>query len=67
MASNENGWMKRSQVEISNVSQVGARETVKTTPGFNIIRQNEDEFEGDWQPLKGKKALDFSPSRTVPQ
>jgi hypothetical protein len=57
LASNESGWMKRNQVEISVVSQIGATETAKATPGFSIIRQNEDEFEGDWQRLKGKKAL----------
>lgn len=57
LAPHEDGWMKRSQVEISSASQVGAAQATKATPGFSIIRQNEDEFEGDWQRLKGKKAL----------
>ena len=57
LAPHEDGWMKRNQVEVSVVSQMGAAQAAKATPGFSIIRQNEDQFEGDWQPLKGKKAL----------
>jgi hypothetical protein len=57
LAPHEDGWMKRNQVEVAVVSQVDPAQTKKATPGFSIIRQNENEFEGDWQPLKGKKAL----------
>jgi hypothetical protein len=50
--------MKRNDAKISVASKVGGTEqAVRSAPGFSIIRQNEDEFAGDWQKLKGKKAL----------
>ena len=58
LASNESGWIKRNQVQVSVASRVGgAEQAAKAAPGFSIIRQNEDEFAGEWQRLKGKKAL----------
>jgi len=55
--SGASGCVKKTQVEISVATRVGKDEqAVKAAPGFSIIRQNEDEFAGDWQKLKGKRA-----------
>ena len=58
LGDSQSGWVNKNQVEISVAIRPGASEKVASAkPGFNIIRQSEDDFEGDWQPLKGKKAL----------
>lgn len=57
--SERDGWVRASQVEAG--SEVGAATstagTKKPVAGFEVIRENTDEFAGDWQRLKGKKAL----------
>lgn len=54
------GWVRAAQVQITagaNESVQAAKSKPAPTPGFEVIRENTDEFSGDWTRLKGKKAL----------
>ena len=56
----ESGWLRASQVQVSDavpatVAQV--KKTPASVPGFDVIRENTDDFSGEWERLKGKKAL----------
>lgn len=54
------GWVRAAQVQIAvgaDQSSSSARSKAAPTPGFEVIRENTDEFSGDWARLKGKKAL----------
>ncbi|HZQ70674.1 MAG TPA: hypothetical protein VFA68_19245 [Terriglobales bacterium] len=58
LSSSQSGWIKRAQVEVSSARAIGAvGQAASIAPGFTILRRNEDVFEGDWQKLKGRKAL----------
>jgi hypothetical protein len=54
------GWVKAAQVQTTtgaNQTALAAKGKPAPTPGFEVIRENTDEFSGDWTRLKGKKAL----------
>ncbi len=54
------GWIRAAQVQTAaatDQSASSARSKPAPTPGFEVIRENTDEFSGDWTRLKGKKAL----------
>jgi hypothetical protein len=54
------GWVRAAQVQTAagaDESTVAARSKPAPTPGFEVIRENTDDFAGDWTRLKGKKAL----------
>jgi hypothetical protein len=54
------GWVKRLLVQ-SNLQAASAGEPAKAkaepADGFTIIREMPSDFSGDWEPLKGKRAL----------
>ena len=54
------GWVKAAQVQTTSGTSetaLAAKTKLAPTPGFEVIRENTDEFLGDWSRLKGKKAL----------
>jgi len=58
--SGQEGWVRATQVQSSaeqSEAPVGARSKPERVPGFEVIRENTDEFSGEWTRLKGKKAL----------
>jgi hypothetical protein len=57
---NGEGWIRASQVRSGTAeAETAAAQKIKEAPvpGFEVIRENTDEFSGDWARLKGKKAL----------
>lgn len=56
----QTGWVRAAQVQSNDaLPAMAANPKTKITrvPGFEVIRENTDEFSGDWARLKGKKAL----------
>lgn len=56
----QSGWVRAAQVRTSDALPVlasGAQKGTPAKPGFQVMRENTDEFSGDWARLKGKKAL----------
>jgi hypothetical protein len=56
----ESGWVRASQVQFTAAASENALDSKSKAaplPGFEVIRENTDEFAGDWARLKGKKAL----------
>ena len=53
----QQGWVRAAQVEGSNAAAASAESKKSSLAGFEVIRENTDEFTGDWQRLKGKRAL----------
>lgn len=56
----ESGWVRASQVQSSVAASEtagGSKSKATAVPGFEVIRENTDEFSGEWARLKGKKAL----------
>lgn len=54
------GWVRAAQVRTAAGTDefaLSAKNKPAPTPGFEVIRENTDEFSGDWTRLKGKKAL----------
>jgi hypothetical protein len=54
------GWVKASQVQNSDVMPAKSaqlKNKAMAEAGFEVIRENTDDFNGDWARLKGKKAL----------
>lgn len=56
--SGEDGWVRAADVVDSDaVASTETRKKPASVPGFEVIRENIDEFSGEWQRLKGKRAL----------
>jgi hypothetical protein len=56
----QDGWVRASQVQPGTVqpeAAVSAKTKAGPVPGFEVIRENTDEFSGEWPQLKGKKVL----------
>jgi len=53
------GWVRAAEVQTTTASAEAAAGRAKNAPvpGFEVIRENTDEFLGDWERLKGKRAL----------
>jgi SH3 domain-containing protein len=53
------GWVRRSLVQSSLPANSGSPGQAKAMPAdsFTIIREMPSDFSGDWEPLKGKRAL----------
>jgi hypothetical protein len=54
------GWVRAAQVQTASAASeapAAAKNKQAPVPGFAVIRENTDEFSGDWARLKGKRAL----------